>query len=79
MMQIIKYILIAIFVPFILVAILGFVTNLSVAAWRASSKLKSKMLGKFVAIIITTIIALSILAFAVAMLLLSFYLLPFPL
>ena len=78
MMQIIKYILLAIFALFILAAIVGLVSGLSSAAWQSLGKLKSKTLGKFVAIIITTIVALLALAFAVAMLLLSFYLLPFP-
>ena len=58
-MDIIKYILLAIFVPFILVAILGLVLNVSMAAWKASCKLKPKIIGKLVAIIATTIVAVA--------------------
>ena len=71
-MDIIKYILLAIFVPFILVAILGLVLNVSMAAWKASCKLKPKIIGKLVAIIATTIVAVATLAFAVALAILGF-------
>ena len=78
-MDIIKYILLAIFVPFILVAILGLVLNVSMAAWKASCKLKPKVIGKLVAIIATTIVAVATLAFAVALAILGFRLTPFSL
>ena len=71
-MDIIKYILLAIFVPFILVAILGLVLNVSMAAWKASCKLKPKIIGKLVAIIATTIVAVATLAFGVALAILGF-------
>ena len=71
-MDIIKYILLAIFVPFILVAILGLVLNVSMAAWKASCKLKPKVIGKLVAIIATTIVAVATLAFGVALAILGF-------
>ena len=76
-MDIIKYILLAIFVPFILVAILGLVLNLSIAAWKTSCKLKPKIIGKLVAIIVTTIVAVATLAFGVALAILGFRLTPF--
>ena len=76
-MDIIKYILLAIFVPFILVAILGLVLNVSMAAWKASCKLKPKVIGKLVAIIATTIVAVATLAFGVALAILGFRLTPF--
>lgn len=76
-MDIIKYILLAIFVPFILVAILGLVLNVSMAAWKASCKLKPKIIGKLVAIIATTIVAVATLGFAVALAILGFRLTPF--
>lgn len=76
-MDIIKYILLAIFVPFMLVAILGLVLNVSMAAWKASCKLKPKIIGKLVAIIATTIVAVATLAFAVALAILGFRLTPF--
>lgn len=76
-MDIIKYILLAIFVPFILVAILGLVLNVSMAAWKASCKLKPKIIGKLVAIIATTIVAVATLAFGVALAILGFRLTPF--
>ena len=78
-MDIIKYILLAIFVPFILVAILGLVLNVSMAAWKASCKLKPKVIGKLVAIIATTIVAVATLAFGVALAILGFRLTPFSL
>lgn len=78
-MDIIKYILLAIFVPFILVAILGLVLNVSMAAWKASCKLKPKVIGKLVAIIATTIAAVATLAFGVALAILGFRLTPFSL
>lgn len=78
-MDIIKYILLAIFVPFILVAILGLVLNVSMAAWKASCKLKPKIIGKLVAIIATTIVAVATLGFAVALAILGFHLTPFSL
>ena len=78
-MDIIKYILLAIFVPFILVAILGLVLNVSMAAWKASCKLKPKIIGKLVAIIATTIVAVATLAFGVALAILGFHLIPFSL
>ena len=78
-MDIIKYILLAIFVPFILVAILGLVLNVSMAAWKASCKLKPKIIGKLVAIIATTIVAVATLAFGVALAILGFRLTPFSL
>ena len=78
-MDIIKYILLAIFVPFILVAILGLVLNVSMAAWKASCKLKPKIIGKLVAIIATTIVAVATLAFGVALAILGFHLTPFSL
>lgn len=76
-MDIIKYILLAIFVPFILVAILGLVLNVSMAAWKASCKLKPKIIGKLVAIIATSIVAVATLAFGVALAILGFRLTPF--
>lgn len=75
-MDIIKYILLAIFVPFILVAILGLVLNVSMAAWKASCKLKPKIIGKLVAIIATTIVAVATLAFGVVLAILGFRLTP---
>ena len=78
-MDIIKYILLAIFVPFILVAILGLVLNVSMAAWKASCKLKPKIIGKLVAVIATTIVAVATLAFGVALAILGFRLSPFSL
>ena len=78
-MDIIKYILLAIFVPFILVAILGLVLNVSMAARKASCKLKPKIIGKLVAIIATTIVAVATLAFGVALAILGFCLIPFSL
>ena len=78
-MDIIKYILLAIFVPFILVAILGLVLNVSMAAWKASCKLKPKIIGKLVAVIATTIVAVATLAFGVALAILGFRLTPFSL
>lgn len=75
-MDTIKYILLAIFVPFILVAILGLVLNVSMAAWKASCKLKPKIIGKLVAIIATTIVAVATLAFGVALAILGFRLTP---
>ena len=78
-MDIIKYILLAIFVPFILAAILGLVLNVSMAAWEASCKLKPKIIGKLVAIIATTIVAVTTLAFGIALAILGFRLSPFSL
>ena len=75
-MDIIKYILLAIFVPFILVAILGLVLNVSMAAWKASWKFKPEIIGRLVAIIAAAMGAVATLAFGVALAILGFRLTP---